>query len=155
MKLVKIFHDQVEAQMAKALLESNGFTAELQGAKDYITHVLGGGTGKFSLMVPEQDFIEVRELLDSVHSDSATPTPNPPNHYFRRAVMLAFAAALILPVVFNIGSLLQLHEFWKRSEKTNSDKLKVAIVVLLQLLSLGILILVVRHTGLLEYLSYL
>jgi hypothetical protein len=140
MKELKKFSSQTEAHLSKSLLGSHGITSNIVGAKEYATHILGGEVGRYTLFVEEADFARAKDLLDEVSrqivdTDGEGGSPN----YFRRAIFLAFASIVILPVVFNIGSLLNAHKFWNRSKKDSTATAKMILIYLLQLPAVWIL----------------
>jgi hypothetical protein len=109
---------------------------------------LGGEEGRYTLFVEEHDFTRAKELLDEVSrqitdSDGRGGSPN----YFRRAIFLSFAAIVILPVIFNIGAILNAKKFWDESDKDSAAVGKLVIVGILQIPTLFILFYMYKFLG--------
>lgn len=148
MKELKKFHNQMEAHLSKSLLASHGITANVIGAKEYASHYLGGEEGRYTMFVEEHDFTRAKELLDEVSrqitdSDGSSGGPN----YFRRAIFLSFAAIVILPVIFNIGAILNAKKFWDESEKDSAAVGKLMVIGILQIPTLIVLFYMYRFFG--------
>ncbi len=146
MKALKKFSNQTEAHLSKSLLASNGIASNVVGAKEYASHFLGGEEGRYTMFVDEADFTRAKDLLDEVSRQIVDSDGGPPN-YFRRAVFLAFAAVVILPVVFNIGSLLNAKKFWASSDKDSVAAAKLVLIFLLQLPTVWMLFYIFRLFG--------
>lgn len=134
MKKIRVFAHQSEAHLAKSLLASHNIRAEILGAKEYTAHVLGGDLGNYSLMVFENDFAEAKKIIDEVLvKDMILAKPaGRPNH-FKKGVLFALGAPLLIPVVFNYISLHHAYKYWENSHKETGDMLKVAFIVALNI----------------------
>lgn len=132
MQLLETVTQQHEAQLLKDLLKSHGIECNVLGSRDYASIVLGSLQGRYRLMVPEADMDRARNLIREArvrHADEPTTGPDP----FRRAVFFAFAAAVILPVVFNYSSLHFGWKYWQASPKDFKARMKYILILLLQL----------------------
>lgn len=121
------------------MLASHGIVSNVVGAKEYASHFLGGEQGRYALFVDEAEFARARDLLDEVSRQIVDSDGSGAPNYFRRAVFLSFAAIVILPVVFNIGALLNAKKFWDHSDRSIGAKARVGLILLLQLPTVFIL----------------
>lgn len=137
MKQIRVFTNQTEAHLCKTLLESHGIKTVILGAQEYVSHVMGGGHGKFKLLVDENKWDKAQELMKEVDSQMMSVDLRP--NYFRRAVLMAIAAAIILPVVFNIASLSAGWKYWKNSRQDFGAIVRVLIILVLQLPTIWVL----------------
>jgi hypothetical protein len=147
MKELKKFSNQTEAHLSKSLLASNGIIANIVGAKEYASHFLGGEQGQYTLFVEEHDFTRAKELLDEVSRQITDSDGSGRPNYFRRAVFLSFAAIVILPVIFNIGAILNAKKFWDESAKDSAAVGKLVIIGILQIPTLFILFYMYKFFG--------
>lgn len=147
MKALKKFTSQTEAHLSKSLLQSHGITANIVGAKEYTSHLMGGEQGTYTLFVEESEFTRAQGLLDEVGRQIVDSDGSGGPNYFRRAVFLSFAAIVILPVVFNIGAILNAKKFWDSSDKGSTAVMKVILIGLLQLPTIFILFYMWKFIG--------
>lgn len=147
MKELKRFSNSTEAHLSKSLLESHGIRANIIGAKEYATHLLGGEQGRYGLYVDDDNFTRAKDLLDEVGRQVVDSDGGPRPNYFRRAVFLSFAAIVVLPVVFNIGALLNAKKFWDTSAKDSAAVTKLIVIGLLQIPTLMILFYLYQFMG--------
>lgn len=113
------FAHQSEAHLAKALLLSHGIEATALGSK---------------VMVADEDFKRADKIITDVMAKDMILHDGEVNH-FRKAVLFALGAPILIPVIFNVISLKHLYQFWQKSDKEQSDLLKVIFVLALQLLT--------------------
>lgn len=147
MKELKKFSNSTEAHLSKSLLASNGIQSNIVGAKEYASHLLGGEQGQYVLFVEESDFSRAKDLLDEVSRQIADSDGGSQPNYFRRAVFLSFAAIVILPVIFNIGALLNAKKFWDSSNKDSAAVGRLIVIGLLQIPTLMVLFYMYRFMG--------
>jgi hypothetical protein len=122
MKRVREFMDQTEALMAKDYLGAHGIQAELTGAKDYSTHVVGGTQGRYVLSVDETDAAPAEELLKKSNVSLADETESSASGTeiaLKKAVMYAFIAIVLLPI---LGNWISLREAIRYARSENSSK---------------------------------
>lgn len=132
MKVAAEFSNETEAQLLKDILRVQNIEGHIQGAKEYASIVLGGNDGRYQLLVPDEDLERAQKIIHEAQNRPYAVTEGPTENYFRRAVFYAFAAALILPIVFNYVSLQKGAAFWRQSKKDTSASLKLALILLLQ-----------------------
>jgi|GEM_PF-3532747 len=139
MKILTTVTNESEAQMIVASLKSAGIAAESQGAKDYASIIVGSDQGRYQIFVDENDFESAEKFLQSMqrsHLSIADEEPATPN-YFKRAAIMATLAMVMLPIVFNIVSLMSARKYWAHSTKDSEAKFKLVLLFLFQLPSLG------------------
>lgn len=137
-----------EAHIKRDYLLNHGIICAVLGAKDYASIVVGGdGQGRYRLMVTEQDLDRARQLLRQanmkpVPSEKARQAAalaglmmqKPQRHSrFKKAIMYAIAAPLILPIVFNYASLKQGWLDWEESDQGDEAKIRWGLIILAQL----------------------
>lgn len=119
--------------MVQSFLQSQGLDCNVVGAREYSAIVAGGTEGRYHIMVPTEQLEEARRLLRELRVREAVAHIDPPapNH-LRKAVFFAFAAAFILPIVFNYASLTHARIYWKKSPRDWRAKLNLALILILQ-----------------------
>ncbi len=135
MKLVAVFHNELEASLARDRLTSVGIMAHVIGAKEYTSHVLGGGEGRYELLVPAEDFDRATQSLNGlVPAFPPSIKPEPPliPDYFRRAVFYGLAGLIVLPGVFNVVSLINAELYWRHSAKDSAALRKLLFIAFCQ-----------------------
>ena len=133
MKVAAEFTNETEAQLVKDLLLAENIESHIQGAKEYASIVLGGNDGRYQLLVPETDLERAQALIASVQKRPFVASEPSQENYFRRAVFYEFAAALLLPIVFNYASLKKAGEFWRHSRKDFKAQIKMLLIFILQI----------------------
>lgn len=124
MKKLRVFAHQTEAQLAKSLLVGERIRTEL----------LTDSLGNYTVLVGENDLAAAKKIIDENMSQDmifAKPAARP-NH-FKKAVMYALGAPLLVPVVFNFISLQHAYKYWENSHKETDDLLKVLLIVALNI----------------------
>lgn len=129
---VGLYTNETEAHLARNYLAAHDIRAEIVGAKEYSAHILGGGAGRFELMVEPIHLLSARDLLAAVEQPN-TQEPSQPASHFRRAVFFAVLATIVLPLVFNFYSLREAKLMWQESERKVIDVAKLFLVGILQL----------------------
>lgn len=139
--MVKVaeFGNETEAHLAKDYLESKDIPARILGAKEYTAHVLGGGAGHFELMVDPINLQLAQRWLAEIQQNSETPSEVLEPDHFRRAIFYVVVATIILPLIFNYASLVQARKFWIQSDKGTVARLKLALILVLQLLPFSLI----------------
>lgn len=66
MQTIKTFSDKLEAAMAKDFLAAQNIMSEIDGARDYTSHVIGGLSGTFKLKVNSEDSTKAIQLLNEL-----------------------------------------------------------------------------------------
>lgn len=133
MQVLETASQQAEAQMLQNLLRSHGIDCEVVGSRNYASIILGGGEGRYRIYVPDTELDRARAILREIRVRDANEITEVPTNPFRRAVFFAFAAALILPVVFNYASLQHGWIYWKTSDQNLIARAKFTLILLLQL----------------------
>lgn len=136
MQRLEVVHQQSEALLIQSFLKSRGIDCNVVGARDYSAIVAGGTQGRYNLMVPDERLEDARRFLREMRvreagADEHTEPPAP-NH-LRKAVFFAFAAAFILPVIFNYASLAHARLYWQKSARDWRARLSLVIIGVLQL----------------------
>lgn len=136
MQRLEVVHQQSEALLIQSFLKAQGIDCNVVGARDYSAIVAGGTQGRYNLMVPEDRLEDARSLLREMRvreagSDPQTEVPAP-NH-LRKAVFFAFAAAFILPIIFNYASVTHARLYWQKSAKDWRAQVSLLIIGILQL----------------------
>jgi hypothetical protein len=146
MKTIYIFYSQTEAQFAQQYLMANGIEAHIVGAKNYEAIVAGGSSGRYEMKVADLDLVIASDLLSKklnrpmlaeVENDEQTAvapatTVNFKPNYFRKSVMYALCAIFLLPLVFNIVSLINAKLYWQTAKKDIDRSPKMILLVALQ-----------------------
>ncbi len=134
MTKLRVFAHQTEALIAKSLLESHGIRAEVIGAKEYSTHVLGGDFGHYTLVVSQDNLARAQKIIDEIMAKDM-PLVKPPEriNHFKKGVVFALLAPILIPVYFNYISLRHAWTYWENSRQDRTDRLKVALIVLLNI----------------------
>ncbi len=146
MQSLEVVYYQSEAHLLKDLLKSHGIECNVIGSRNYSSIVLGGSEGRYTIYVPEQQMNDARRLLRELRVTDASATsdiPQTPNS-FRRAIFFAFAATLILPIVFNYASLTHGRIYWQTSDKSWTARLKLSAIILLQLPAVLLMAFIIR-----------
>jgi len=146
MKKFKRFSDQLEAQMAAQLLRAHGIEAEVFGAKEYTSILLGSSIGSFDLLVPEEKFSQVAELLRQellIANDEPLEMARP-ELYFKKAMLYSVFSLILLPVVFNYYSLKNLQHYLQVEKKPSSRRRVVFLILILQIPSLWMVFYLIR-----------
>lgn len=138
MDTIKIFHEQTEAQLALGLLQSQDVKAEIVGAREYSSHVLGGGVGRFELRVAQVDKVRALEILQATDATSTLSLADDEikkdsRHFFRVAIFQAILGALLFPLVFNYTSLRNGFRFLSSSGKSLTDMILFTLILVLQI----------------------
>lgn len=134
MKKLRTFAHHSEANLAKSLLASHGIDSKIVGAKEYVAHVMGGDLGRYDLFVPGDDFTHAATIINQVLArDTLLARPSNETNHFRKAVMFAIGAPILIPGLFNAISLYHGYQYWEKSEKDAGDLFKVALILILQL----------------------
>jgi hypothetical protein len=122
-KKLRVFAHQTEAQLAKSLLASHGIRAEILG-----------DVGSFTVVVAENRLDEARRIVDEVLvKDGLLAKPKTRPNHFKKGIMFALGAPILIPVVFNYFSLYHAWKYWENSHKETGDMLKVALIVALNI----------------------
>ncbi len=139
MQKVKHFSSQTEAHLAANYLGSHGVHAEVLGAKEYTSHVLGGDLGRYDLLVEDEVFGKANDLLEALEkSADGIRSEVGAQNYLKKAVFFAIGAMLILPVIFNYVSLKNLSLYLKTQTHAGKRWLTTVLVVFLQIPALVI-----------------
>lgn len=139
MKILTTVLNESEAKMLVSYLTASGIKAESEGAKEYASIVIGSDQGRYRIYVEENDFEAAEGLMKQMqqsHLSIATEAPAIPN-YFKRAVIMAILATITIPIVFNIASLLNAKKYWNSSQQEANAKLKLLLILILQIPGLG------------------
>jgi hypothetical protein len=137
MKLLRKFTDETEARLAENLLRSHGVEAHVIGAKEYTSHVIGGTQGNYQLYTHPQDEPAAQAILANIQAVTLNSEPLLPN-YFRKAIIYAFAAMVIFPLLFNVVSLINARAYWKHSDRGAGAILRLVLIGLAQLPGTGL-----------------
>ena len=135
MKQVREFMDQTEAVMAKDYLLVHGIESELRGAKDYSTHVMGGTQGRYFLCVDEGDFNKAHELLTRSNLKVASQIEHPTEISevaLKKAVMFAFIAMILLPVLGNWISFREARKYARITKDSTKKWIWLVVISWLQ-----------------------
>lgn len=140
LKLVRL-NSEREALMLTESLKSQGIESRFQGSKEYTSIVLGTDQGYYDVYVNPEKFIDAQKfmkslLLQSVPSESLKPTAKA---YLKKAVVCAFLAIFLLPIVFNFVSLKNLNLYLKSEPSAANRTLWLILVLLLQIPSVMML----------------
>jgi hypothetical protein len=130
MKKVRNYSTELDARLACDFLRSNDLNAEVRGAKEYASHLTGNDHGAYELFVDDGEFGQAITLLNEIEksaNDQATPIDS--SLYFRKAMIAAVFAMVLLPVIFNIASLRNL-ALYRKAETDHSKKLVRTIIIL-------------------------
>ncbi|MGE0633349.1 MAG: hypothetical protein AB7O96_13130 [Pseudobdellovibrionaceae bacterium] len=133
MKKLKRFTSKMEAHLAHEYLKSNGIHSEVIGTREYTSHLLGTDKGSFELLVAEETWAMAYESLKKIEQGNEEPTKASSRTYFRKAVMFSFAAAFMLPVLFNFAALRNLRLFLETENHSVKKWVGAIAVVLLQI----------------------
>jgi hypothetical protein len=127
MKKLRVFAHKSEAQLAKSLLAAHGIRAEI---------LLENCT----LLVGEDDFATAKKMIEDVLAkDMMLVKPVERVDHFKKAVLFALGAPVLVPVVFNYFSLQHAYKFWENSNKETPDLLKVLLILILNSLTFFII----------------
>jgi hypothetical protein len=119
---IRTYSSRIEAQLASEFLQSQEIQTELRGSKEYASHITGNDFGSYELFVEEQFVEKARGILNGLEKPSLdAPTESDPSVYFKRAVICAVIAAIVLPIVFNFASLRYMALF-RNTEKNKSRR---------------------------------
>ena len=138
LKTLKIFNDGLEAEFAQNSLKSIGIESFIRGSKEYASHVLGGETGRYELLVNMDDLEQAKIHLDGpkltiADSSLAEEPSTQKSTYLKKAVLFSFYASVFLPVIFNYFAIQNLIKY--RAVETSSLRRNgfTALVFLLQI----------------------
>lgn len=140
MKSVRRFLTYSEAEIALGLLKDHGIDATIVGAKEYSSFVTGQDFGNYELLVANENLENAQDLIrkidiQPIHEPAAEEvTTNSPKSYLKRAVLFAVMAVFILPIAFNIVSLINLRHYLQ-NEKSSSRFSWLLFILLLNLAS--------------------
>ncbi len=124
MKKLSVFAHHSEAQLARSLLISHGIRAEL----------LADALGNFTVLVGEKDFDTAKNIVEeTLTKDMLLVKPATRPNHFKKGIMFALGAPLLVPVVFNYISLHHAYKYWENSHKETNDLLKVLLIVALNI----------------------
>lgn len=141
MKSLKRFLTLSEAEFAQGFLQKNFIQAQIVGAKEYSGIVTGKDFGNYELLIAEEDFqraydlirrLEINDVSDVTENELPTSKPN---SFLKRSVLFAVMAIFILPILFNIVSLINLRQYLQ-SEKSNSKFAWLIVILFLNLCSM-------------------
>jgi hypothetical protein len=149
MQRLTIVLDPFEAQIITEKLKSVGITAESRGVREYASIVTGRQQGRYELFVADEDLSRAQEILRDLNVHLVTETPKENDHrkpdHLKRSVAFAILGTIVVPVVFNVFSLLSLRKYWLQSPQEPRNKAIVALIILLQIPSLLIPALMLRQ----------
>jgi hypothetical protein len=133
MKKLVHFSSKLEAHIVTQALQAQGIKAELSGAKEYISIVMGSDLGSFDIFVDERYFDEAEVYIKSRQSEITSTPHRPPTSqsYFNKAIMYSALSVVFLPVIFNIVALINLRLFLKCSDVTKNKKILLTLLVIL------------------------
>lgn len=130
--------------MAKDFLAAQNIMSEIDGARDYTSHVIGGLSGTFKLKVNSEDSTKAIQLLNELESAShqteiskasiSSPVETASeNSYLKKSIILSLMATVILPIIFNVAAFLQFKKYLKLEPSESRKKKNTIIFILLQL----------------------
>ncbi len=131
MKPFKILTESQEAQMTAGFLKANGIEAHVNGAKEYVSFIIGGGLGHFVIKIDEENFERAEQLLAERESSIVAEEPLAPDH-FRRAIFHAILS-IIFPILFHLAAIHSTYQFWQGSPKDVKTGLQICVIGLLML----------------------
>jgi RsiW-degrading membrane proteinase PrsW (M82 family) len=135
MKVLTTVFNETEAKMLVSYFKASGIQAESEGAKEYASIITGTAQGRYRIYVEEADLAAAENLLKKIqqnHLSVAYETPTIPN-YFKRAIVMAVLATIVIPIVFNIASLLNAKKYWESSNQDSQTKFKLILIFLFQI----------------------
>lgn len=149
MQRLTIVLDPLEAQMIAEKLESIGIAVENRGARDYASIVTGTQQGRYEIFVDDENLGKAQDLLremnvNLVDAKSQTDEDRRPPDYLKRAVAFAVFGTVVLPVIFNIFSVLALKKYWQQSPKDSRTKAIITLMLLLQIPGIAVAVLFIR-----------
>ncbi len=147
MTAIHRYNTKLEADIAAQFLTAHNIHAVVRGAKEYAAIVTGGDYGKYEVLVKATD-VEVAKYRLQQNEDAADPEqlPTPARTFLRRAVMCAFMAVFLAPILFNVVSLNNLKKYREIEPRGAKRTLMTLVVILLQLpLVIVAIILLVRE----------
>ncbi len=136
MSLAKVsrYNTRLDAEMASQFLNAHGIPAEVRGTREYSSHLTGSDYGSFELLVEARDLeLAKHRLQQNEEGADKQKLPTSARTYLRRAVMFAFMAMIIVPVIFNVASMQSLRNFRKEEAPSVYRTISTWTVVLLQL----------------------
>ncbi len=136
MKKIARFSYKLNAEMALQALKAQGIEAQIQGSREYTSHILGGDLGAFDLLVVEADEIPAQEIVKPMQLEKSTLSEAiqpEPRVYFRKAVMSSMIASIMLPIIFNYSALVNLRLYLKNEQSISKKIISTMVILLLQL----------------------
>jgi hypothetical protein len=149
MQRLTIVLDPLEAQMISEKLGSVGIAVENRGARDYASIVTGTQLGRYELFVDDENLAKAQDLLREMNmslvkdGERENQDHRPPD-YLKRAVAFAIFGTVVLPIVFNIFSVIALKKYWQQSQKDSRTKAIIAVLLLLQIPGIAVATIVLR-----------
>lgn len=144
MVTVRIISSRMEADMAVGLLQANGIDAVVNGTKEYASVVTGHDLGRFEIMVTEecaQDANQILNTIDPMEGQRQPPPIRDARESLKRAIVFALMGAILIPVIFNYVSIVNLINYYEASPKTPKTFVTAAFVGLLNFVAVASLIL--------------
>lgn len=140
---VRIISSRTEADMAAGLLQANGIDAVVNGTKEYASVVTGHDLGRFEIMVTEECAEEATSILNSIEPPEGLQPPpvRDARESLKRAIVFALMGAILIPVIFNYVSIVNLKSYYESSSKTPKTFALTAFVMLLNFTAVASLIL--------------
>ncbi len=140
MKLLKVFYNQTEAEIALQYLASNEISAKMQKIRGYANIITGDLSFKHSLYVEPIDYLKAKDLLTKIDTKESESFERGSSNYFKKSIFFAFAGMITIPILFNYASLVNAHRYWKNSLKDRRAKVNIIIILLLQIPAIFILL---------------
>lgn len=150
--MLKRFLTLTEAEFAEGYLKQNGFETQIIGAKEYSGIVTGKDYGNYELMISEENFEVASDLLRRIEIHEVSETDDnelqktKPKSHLKRAVLFAVMAIFILPIFFNVVSLMNLRHYLQK-EKSSSRFAWLLFVLLLNLGSIIAILIFLKIWG--------
>lgn len=142
MVTVRIISSRIEADMAVGLLQASGIDAVVNGTKEYASVVTGHDLGRFEIMVEEECAEEANRILNTIEpAEKPMPPLRDARESLNRAIVFALMGAIIIPVIFNYVSVVNLIRYYEASPKVPRTFMITAFVVLLNFVAVASLIL--------------
>lgn len=134
MKKISSFSHKINAEIAAQALKAQGIEAQIQGAREYSSHILGGDLGKFDLLVDAEKTVQAEDILRHMQLEivNTSESISTADHrvFFRKAVMFSLLAMIMLPIILNYSALLNLKLYLKSSDKITAKIIIGTLVIL-------------------------
>lgn len=136
MKIVTVLGSKMQAEMIIGVLRANGIEAFLNGSREYASIVTGQDIGRYEISASDDDAQAAQILISRFNDLPAVREKTAPTAWslLKRAMIFALLGAIVLPIVFNVLSLINLFKFLKIAKKSPSTFVGAGAVIILNLL---------------------